>query len=30
VLSNDGWQIASKKIHLQNDCVAPVVDFYLL
>jgi benzoate/toluate 1,2-dioxygenase beta subunit/2,4,5-trichlorophenoxyacetic acid oxygenase 2 len=30
VLTNDGWQIASKKIHLQNDCVAPVVDFYLL
>lgn len=30
VLSNDGWQIARKKIHLLNDSVSPVIDFYLL
>lgn len=24
------WRIARKKIHLQNDCVAAVLDFYLL
>ena len=30
VLRNDGWQIARKKIHLLNDSVSPVIDFYLL
>lgn len=30
VQGNDGWQIARKKIHLQNDSVSPVIDFYLL
>lgn len=24
------WQITHKKIHLQNDCVAAVLDFYML
>lgn len=28
--SIEGWQIARKKIHLQNDSVSPVIDFYLL
>ncbi len=24
------WLFARKKIHLQNDCVAAVLDFYML
>ncbi len=30
VRSTGDWQFASKKIHLQNDSVSPVLDFYLL
>jgi benzoate/toluate 1,2-dioxygenase beta subunit/2,4,5-trichlorophenoxyacetic acid oxygenase 2 len=30
VRASADWQIASKKIHLQNDSVSPVLDFYLL